>query len=391
MASIKFSAINKEKLTGLLNLDIKQISRKLNKGKKAGKLKKEKKFNKKVISLDIGSENIKLVVGRYNNNKLYVDSLVLIPVPDEAVADGKINNPLAIHNLIEEALEANEVKIKECICTTNSTSIINREIIIPTVEPEEEETLVKFEIQRYLPLNMDDYVVQHSILESFVVENQKKSKALVVTYPEKIANSYYKFLLNLKLKPVSLDVTFNSLGKLINYAEEINEKEYSVEDNVAFIDMGANSLNVNIYKNGVLDFTRIIRSGGSNIDVELSRAMGITFQEAERKKREDCDLYIGYDIEDTVNYVTRSIVEDWSMELERIIQFYKNKNLGNTIEKIFIYGGSSNLKGIENYFYDKFMVPVKRIETINNIEINNKLVGQSIEYYLNALGAIIRL
>lgn len=373
--------LNKEKLKSLMSLDVKELAKRLKKSSSKGKT--IKPFDKKVLSFDIGSENIKIVVGRYYKGNLTVENLITIPTPEDAVLDGNILNSIAVENAILDALKLYKINVKDAICTTNSTLIINREIVIPKVEEEEEETLIGFEIQRYLPLNMDDYIVQHYVLDTMEVDNKLKSKALVVTYPHKMARSYYNLLLNLKLKPRVLDVEYNSLSKLVNYAKVINGIEYSIQDTLAFIDMGSNTLNVNIYKDGKLQFTRIIKSGGNNIDFHLSKVMGKSLKEAEKYKIEKANLLNGE--EDPYMEPVKEVVEEWISELDRIFQFYKNKNQGNYIDRIYLYGGCARLNGMEEILSAKYNAPVERVKTINNIKFNGSDLGD----YLNSLGAII--
>ena len=81
-----------------------------------------------------------------------------------------------------------------------------------------------------------------------------------------------------------------------------------------------------------------------------------------------------------------------SLEIERIFKFYLSKSVGNKIDKIYLYGGTSNIKGIEKYVKDKFNMPVKKIDKLNNVDFTSKELKElSMDRYLNAIGAIIRL
>lgn len=386
--------LGESKLKELMNMDLGQLKNKLLKkpiNEKKKPAKKKKEINRKVVSFDIGSEFTKIVIGKYFNGKLEIEYMDIMETPEEAVLDGNLINMPILTNFLQKEISKRNIKVKDGICTNNSTLAINREIVIPAVEDNEMETLVKYEIQQYLPINMDDYIIQYNVLETFKVEGQEKLKTLVVTYPEKMANNYYKLLSEVNLKPLALDITYNSLNKLINYSNKINNSSKEIKEGVVFIDMGANSLDVNIYKNGKLEFTRIIKSGGSNIDVLLSKSLNISVKDAEIEKKNKGYLVEDGEQQDLVNVAIKESVDEWLSELERIIQFYKNKKIGNTIEKIYLYGGSSNIRGIEKYIYSKFDIVTERVSTIDNIDLKLNLATESIDRYLNAIGAIIRL
>ncbi|MHC1685749.1 MAG: type IV pilus assembly protein PilM [Clostridiaceae bacterium] len=384
MAQFKLKPIKANKVKNLMKLD----SRDMKKNKPVDKVIKKKEINRKVVSIDIGSEKTKIVIGKYFGGKLEVEKLIMANTPQNSIVDGNITNYPSIVNFIEQKLTNEKIKIKDAIFTSNSTAIINREILIPVVEEDEIETVVKFEIQQYLPLNMSDYVVQQNVLGVVDQGEQKRLKTLVLTYPEKMARNYYKLTSDINLRPVALDITYNSLKKLINFSKEINNEEYNKEASIVFIDMGAKSLSVQIYKNGNVDFTRMIKSGGSNIDSMLSKVLQSTDEEAEKEKIDKGS--VSMNPENIIDDIVRIVVEEWVSELQRIIQFYKNMKMGNNVEKIFLYGGSSNIRGIEGYISERLNLPVEKLKELKNLNINKK-ANENIEQYLNAIGAIIRL
>jgi type IV pilus assembly protein PilM len=391
-----FKAPNLGNIKQLLNSDLSSLKN----IKKAPKLPKvdlnsKPKSTKPIVAIDLGTNKVKAVVGRYAKDKLIIDRTFTVDTPEGSVADGNILNSVNLSRVVEGLLVGNGINIKDASITSNGTQIINREIIVPAAAGEELDTLVKYEIQQYLPINMDDYVVQYSILEEFKQDDLTKYRVLVVTYPHRLAKQHYELLNNANLKPSVLDVTFNSINKLFNDVKLVNNKEYNNSGSNAFIDMGAETLNVNIYNDGKLDFTRIIKSGGHLIDRLISRKLGINFEEAEQKKLNlgsiSDTLLFGDAESDIINKLIVEAVDEWIEELGRIIQFYKNKKQGNKVDKIYIHGGSSNLKGMEEYLSQKLNIQVERIESLNNVVLGNAVNAADLNRYLNAIGAIIRL
>ncbi|WP_366937084.1 pilus assembly protein PilM [uncultured Clostridium sp.] len=191
-----------------------------------------------MIVFDIGTSSIKVILGKFYRNKVVVIDCIIEKTTEGSVVDGTIINTLALQSVVKRILEENDIKIKDAICTTNSYSIINREIYIPKVDKSEMDTVIKFEIQEYLPINLNNYIVQYIELGEEEVDGKEKIKVNVIAYPEKVARTYYEFIKNLGLKPYALDTTFNSLNKIVKVSKEINEYEYNDEDTLAFIDFG---------------------------------------------------------------------------------------------------------------------------------------------------------
>ena len=255
---------------------------------------------------------------------------------------------------------------------------------------EELDTVVRYEIQQYLPINLNDYVIQYIFLEEVSEDDEIKLKINVTAFPERMALSYYNVINSLSLNPYILDVNYNSINKLANLGEFTLNEQYIIEGTVAFVDMGATSINVSIFKNGKVDFTRIIRIGGDNIDHALSESMNMSIKSTELIKMKEVDLLDN----DKGNLKTKTIqrvMDEALEELERIIQFYKNKS-NSSIDKLYVFGGLSSIKNIDIYLGEKLNIKASKIEEIKNVNLgNNDLFTKDLSVYLNAIGAIIRV
>ncbi|NSB13053.1 pilus assembly protein PilM [Clostridium beijerinckii] len=372
----------------LMNMDLKALKTKLSKRlKKANKIRTPEK-KRKVIAFDIGSSMIKIVEGMYYKEELTIDKYITMKTPKGAVVDGEIKRSEELYNKLGQVLKENGIKAKYGICTTNSTLIINREILIPRVEDEEMDTVVRYEIQQYLPINLEDYILQVQVLSEEEINESKKLNVRVIAYPDKIARGYYDLLIKLDLRPYALDVNYNAINKFINCVDKNNEYEYNPKDSVAFIDMGASFIDVNIYKNGNLDFTRMIKAGGNDIDELLIEQNLIKAEEVEGFKIRNIDLEEPFE---PINIHVREITDDWIEKIEKIIQFYKNKNMGEEVSSIVIFGGSSKLKGMDNYMTEKLGIKTIRRKGLSKIAFKSSDDSKRIDDFINVIGSVIRL
>lgn len=369
-------------IKALLKTDINDIFGK-NKSTRFGKIKAKKPQiqPKLVVSFDFGSDSIKVVEGRYLKQQLKVTKAFTI-AHDHLIEDGTIANPNRLIELLRSQLHGHGIKAKYAICTINSTQIINRELLIPHVEEEEMETVVRYEIQQFLPINMADYLIQYVVLDEIIVNNEKRLKLNVVTFPEKVASSYYDLLTQLELKPFALDVAYNSISKLANYSHLLREVT-DEEGTVAFVDMGAQSIDLNIFSKGNVQFTRLIKSGGYVIEERLNQIPDMSIKSTASLEHVDLNG------EDMLAQVVRLSLEEMIYELERILQFYRNKSVGNKIDYIYLLGGYSNIPGLDEYMSGKVGIKTTKLRHLKGVEL--EVSSKSISIYANAIGAIIRL
>lgn len=379
-------------------------------------------FNSKILSLDIGSKNTKIVLGSQSKKNVAIEKAITMITPVGCYNDGKILDITKFKSEISDVLQAENIKCRNIIITSKSTSVITRDIDIPVAKKEDMNAIIKFQMERYLPIMFDDYIMQYKILNEFEEENVKQAKVTVVVYPKVMAEGYYNLVKELKGQAVALDISSNSINKLFVKDIKVNDESYSLEETVAVIDLGHDFINVNIISDGNIQFTRIINYGGSHIDIEVARQLSISEEEAESKKLEGCNLDTDSisDLQSSlINDIAKEHVRNWTQEIERMLNYYKNKDKGNKVDKIYIYGGSSNIKGIEIFIKDVLNLPVAQIQSLSNVNfsklnaskvepakidiseldlskvdsarIHSSKIDAQLSKYLNAIGAIIRL
>ncbi len=374
----------------IAKMDIKDVAKMFKKKDKEESNKPPKKqatklMNKPVVVFDFGTETIKIAVGRHVKQELKVTQLLTVNLVGPMIVDGEPMELESLQQLLQKALNTNKIKIKDAIACVNSTQIITREILIPLVAVDEIETVVRYEMGQFLPINLESYQVQYIILDEIMIGNEKKYKLNVIAFPDKMAVTYYNLLKELGLKPYALDTSFNAIGKLA----QLEESKLSQEGTVAFVDMGAQSIDVNIYHEQMIQFTRMIKSGGQMIDQHLSQA-NMSIKSAASYKSNEADLQAEIS-DDVANNIVRYSVDDMLTELERVFQFYRNKAMGNSIDKLYVFGGTSHLKGIIPYMENRFNIPTATIQEFTKIELAST-VDQTLALsdYANALGAMIR-
>lgn len=346
------------------------------------------------VSIDLGNKKIKIVVGKEQGNYVIVEKAFTIPTPFNSFNDGQILDKESLKSAIHGALEGKKIKAKKAICTTESTSIITREISLPYVKDEEMNTMVKYEVEQYLPIMLEDYVVEHKIIDRFEEEGIKKCRILVAAIPKLIVENFLRLVNEIKLKPYALDLNSNSISKLFGKKAKINNKSFNLDETFAIIDIGYRFISIDIISKGIPQFNRLINSGGKDIDINIANHFNLSLEESEKKKISDCNLGIANGFSNAtamLNDAIKSSVDGWITEIQRVFQYYQTRTTGNKIDYIYLHGGSSNLKGLENYMQDSIQVKIERINEIENIKLSKDIKKFDTENYLNAIGALIRL
>lgn len=362
-------------------------------------------LSKKAVSIDIGSKNIIIVEGKYEGDKVIVSKMITIETPKDSFNDGEITNLDEIKNSISDKLEESNIKSKNIIFTSKSASIITRIIEVPWVKGKELESLIKYEIEQYLPIDFQEYITKYKLLEEFTKEQVKMVRVNVAVYPKAMAKTYWDLAKELKLNPLALDLSSNAVNKLVTRKNTfINLEELNKEDTICMIDFGYDQIELNIISKGILEFTRIITGGGSYIDANIGSQFSVEEEEAENKKirfgnlNNDVEFFKeGLAVNEnlleaqTINASIRLVIDRWNNEINRMLEYFRNRFKDRSISKILIYVGTSELKGMDKYIQSILGVTVEKVESISSIVLEGSLKETSIVSYINAIGAIIRI
>lgn len=370
-----------------------------------------------MLSIDIGSHSIKMVVGKYEKNTVTINKVVTIETPIDTFYDGEIIDMLPLKEAIAGALHNHRIKATKTVCTLESTSIITREIDMPAVKYEQMKGMLEFEIEQYLPIEIDQYIIQYKLLETFKDGELEKTKVLVTALPKKIAGDYLHLIESLGLKPIALDIHSNGVDKVFAGSVKINGVNDFSNKTIAIIDLGHTQINIIMIEKGIFKFNRLLKVGGKDIDANICNFLDLSLQEAGLRKKEIKDInegdhhftaagsegvgeeiangYLEKETEDfsstsRLMNIVKTSIDNWVGEIEKVFKYYTTRNTGNVIDEIYIYGGSGELGGMPSYLEGTFNIPTYKINAISNLNRENNGTNINIASYVNNIGALIR-
>lgn len=343
---------------------------------------------KKILSLDIGSCEIKAIIGKETEKGIIIDDYLNIPTPKNAYNDGNIVDKDLIHYVIKDELIRKKIKCKDIYLNINSSEIITREVSIPKVEYEEIESILKFQLEDYIPMNSDNYIVQFKIIRSTYEDDLEKLILIIIAIPRQLVESHFRLLKDLNKNPLVLDYQPNSIAKLIKYNEFINDTYPTKDITFAAVDIGYDSTKVSIIKNGIILVSRTVEIGGKYIDKNILNFFEYSEDELMEIKNEINNInlieseYSDYNrVVNIIKNTIRSLIE----RIDVIFKYYLTRCSENEINMILLFGGNANINGMNNLFSNFFNIPSIRLESFDNVKFNGNIVK-----YANSIGSIIR-
>lgn len=382
------------------NITPKRRGQKKASGQAARKSDGRKFLGKLLLSMDIGQHTTKMVLGRVVKPTLIeIRRAISFPTPPGSMEKGRILDLSELSRQIKN-FAAGE-KPAFVLCTMENAEIITREIILPTAGETEMENMLQFEVQQYMPVDLENYIIQSKLLDSFQDGGASKTRFLSTAIPKDLAQSYFDLMQRASLKPDVLDIQSNSIDKLIS--AEIAASSDSVipaDASVAIVDFGYSHINIVLIEKGKYQFNRYIDQGAESIDRSLKGVFDYSQEENERRKQSVIDLNTSLSIEPDSSQETdrnavrevnivKNVIDNWSDEFERVFKYYSSRNTGRDVEKILIHGGTTQIKGFGPYLSKVVGIPVEQIQKLGCVKVQDSSVS-GITPYLNAIGAFIR-
>ncbi len=349
-------------------------------------------FRKSILSVDIGSRNIKIVEGKYHAGKVLINNAIIVSTPLGTLYDGKIVEGEKIEQAVSEVLKRENIKTKNVVFTLESAGTISREIVLPWTKSRELEQIIGFEAEQHLPVKLDKYILQYKIINKFEEEGVRKVTVLVVALPKLISEDYFNLGKNMGLIPYYLDTHSNAIHKLLSSKTVVNDSYSLVDQTIAVIDLGHQFINVTVINRGQFEFSRLLNNGGEDVDMGIDNLFNLSLEEAEIRKKEAGDVSRGTKPSNStmLTDMVRETITGWLEEIQKIFRYYTSRDTSNVIDSICIYGGGSNIEGISIYFQKFLNIPTFKINSLNNVKFNNNLEEISISSFVNAIGAVIR-
>lgn len=355
-------------------------------------------LQKTVLGVDIGSFNIKMVEAVSNNGKMEILNYAITRTPENSVNDGKIMDVGKVSSAIEEMLAKNSIKTKSVIGVISSSALITREVNIPKMPESDIEKYIQLDSQQYFPVNLDDYVLDFKILEEVKGMNGNEYITLLAAIPKVIINDYMKTFNKLKLTVEAIDIVPNALSKYL--ADCLPKKQPAGKQGnsgtVAVVDMGAETTTVSIVADGILQFSRTIPSGGNGITQNLATTFSLSASEAEEYKLKNGEIVLeAYGAESLTNNVSdaiKPILDGIASYINKFIEFYSSRSNSSKISSIYLIGGSSLLRGVEEYYRVIFNIPTRRISLVDGIvnKTNKPTAQKDLPILLNAFATTFR-
>lgn len=331
----------------------------------------------KLVSIVINNEYIKICEITKSGKNSVVHKTVTIPAPEDCYVEGVIEQTDVLAKAIKVVMDEHRFNANNVAFSISSPRLATKEVLIPNVKANKIDKLVQANATEYFPVNMDEYIIQYTVLEKVEDQGQEKIKLMVAAVPSEVVESYYGLAKALGLKVAFVDYAGNSTYQIMK--QQIGPEVSLV------IQVENDGTVINIFKDNVLQLQRNVPYGKSMLVNAVMEKYGLKYEAATAKLQNETLLHSRFDGDE----VTESL-RYMASNINRVIDYYVSRNR-ISIQKAYLIGHSTSIKGFATLLSNELNMPIEKVERLKNIALDKKAYVEeaTLTSYVTNLGAVI--
>lgn len=314
--------------------------------------------DKTVVGLDIGSHSVKLVQLRKKGSGWDMVSLRSALLPPGAIVEGRIMNSTAVIHCLRDLAQQAGVEGAKCALSISGSYTIVKKLSLPEMTRAQLDDSITWEAEQYIPFDVKDVSVDSQILNPRA--GQSQMDVLMVAAKKDVVNEYVTCATEAGFRVVIIDLAiFAATNTLImnGYAP--------TDQTVAFLNVGANSINVGVLFNGQLAFTRDLPYGSAMLTAEIQKQYNVSFEEAEKFK-----IFGSDELNRDLQSIAERVADSWITEIQRSLDFFVATRIYEDFQRILLMGGGCLCPALIRELEKRLECPVEVVNPFRQIGID---------------------
>lgn len=307
------------------------------------------------VGLDIGSTGVRAAELTTGTPGTLVRA-AQVPLPPGAVENGEVREPEVVSEALRELWSRGGFKSKQVQLGVGNQRVVVREIAIPWLPEKELRDSLGFQVQEFIPMSVDDAVLDYDPIGEFEQEGRRMMRLLLVAAQKGMVEAVVQAVDDAKLEPVGLDLTPFAIVRSVGTPEGGMELETPGDE--AVIDVGAHVTNICVHDQQATRFVRILPSGGRDVTLSIARGLNVDDEVAEQLKRGE--QVPGAPDPEEVRKHAMGRASTFVDEIRSSLEFYTAQVPGARVGRLLVTGGGSKLSGFLELLQERIPLRVER-------------------------------
>jgi len=299
-----------------------------------------------IIGIEFGKTVLKIAVVKGSAHRKELAKLICLDIGSLADTD--------ISKLVAQSFAEHKIKRQEVLSVLPASAVINKNIEVPSVDPQEIKEIINLQAGRHTPYSRNEIIVDYIDLG---VYKHNYTKILLVITTRSTIKRQSEILHNAQLKLTKVLFAPEGLSKFICKAHRIDSESSPI--GVVHIDSDSTDFSA-VFKKKVL-FIRAIPIGTQNLSGQEAQKYKLKFAE----------------------------------ELKGTLEVYQNEDIDRSPDRLFITGCAEFIEGLGSVLNDTLRLPVNIMSSFKGAPISQQAHKESALLrqlsFLNLAAALLAL
>ncbi|HEX9766990.1 MAG TPA: type IV pilus assembly protein PilM [Nitriliruptorales bacterium] len=316
---------------------------------------------KGAIGLDIGTSGVQVSQISVKGGEPTLVNFGGASLPQGAVREGEILDVEAVSAAIKTLLRDAKIKEKRAILGVANQRVVVRQIELPFMEEQELRDSLRFQVQEYIPIPVEDAELDFHILEDFTEGEARMVRLLLVAAHKDMVASHVAAASQAGLRPTAIDL--NSFAVL----RALTTEGALAEGAEVLVDVGAGVTNIMVHENGVPKFVRILVLGGADITQAIASGTGVSLEDAEQTKQQ-LGLQGAGSTEPAAGIIEER-AQAFIDEVRGSLDYYQAQTGSARVARVLLSGGGARLSGLPERLASSLRLPVEVGRPLDRIPV----------------------
>ncbi len=319
---------------------------------------------KKVIGLDIGSSQTKMVELSTGKNRKLLNYGLSKVLPD-AIVEGEIIDREAVLDSIRSLIENKGFTTKDVVIGLAGRDVIIKRITMDRMSEADTREQIKWEAEQYVPFDINEVSLDFDIVNPNFGENQQE--VILVAAKNELISNLSALLKELNLNPIIVDTTAFAIQNVFEY-----NYTPAADEIICLIHIGAGMTVINVIKGGSSLSARDVYYGVNAFISKLQKEVGFNYEDAANAVKGTVPVGAS---QDSVQGVFESFVSDLGTQIERSLQFLSSVTGEEKVSRMYLSGGGSLIPNLLEYLKRRLGIPIELINPFKNIIYDPTIFG----------------
>jgi len=316
------------------------------------------------IGLDISAGSIKVAEVNIYRKEPVLTNLGIIMLPEGVMRDGEIDNPETISTYLRELWKQNHISKRKVIVGIANQKVVVRPMDLPFMSEDELEGAVKYQIQEFIPIPIDDAIIDYEVVDEYITgEEERMQTVLLAAAHREMITSFMEACAGAGLTPEAVELkAFAMVRSLIKKEYQFLEDEAEPPGGVCLVNIGGGICNICVVKENTPRFVRILMRGGDYFTKLLCDQLKISPVEAEEIKR-------GRSTDKEANDLLQREIQSFVGEIRRSLEYFISQSQERDLNKVILSGSGSKLINLPLELNRGLRLPVEIGRPLQNLQL----------------------